>query len=493
MSGTLITESIWSPAPILNAAENYRGEIFDLDLGRRVSADMFQAMREGLIRSFRDKGVASGDRVLVTIGNGPLFPLALTALLACDASPLLVHVMTPPAELARYAQRFGVKWLVACGGDEQVDSVLQQHGMLLVGDDWSVLLGRFPEPTHIPGPELKGVPLHPTSGSTGLPKIALRPGFPAMEEARHYTETMAICEDDCLMAIPPMSHAYGYGVTTMVPLLTGASIVTTAKFSIKKLAQVLHEHPVTILPMVPAHIDILLFGGTVDFGRLRWLLTAGSMMPKRAAEQFRKKTGVTVCPLYGTTETGGIAVATIADGQDVDGRVGPPMEGVEVCVRPPVDAEELGLESGVGKLHVKSSSMMTGYLADTGEILTPWDSAGFFETGDLSKLMEDGTIHLRGRTGEMINVLGLKVVPCEVEEAIAAMPGVREVKVYGGQLASKGEIVKAAVAVEPGLTERDIRDYCEANLVYYKRPHTVTLVEQLPRNPAGKIQVQQLP
>lgn len=493
MSRAIISDSIWSPVPILTAAENYRGEIFDLDLGRNVTADMFHSMREGLIRSLREKGITAGDRVLVTIGNGPLFPIALAALLACDASPLLVHVMTPSAELARYAQRFGVKWLVSNGGDEQVDSVLEQHGMLLVGDDWSLVVGRFPEPTHIPGPELRGVPLHPTSGSTGLPKIALRPGFSAMEEARHYTATMAICEDDCLMAIPPMSHAYGYGVTTMVPLLTGASIVTTAKFSIKKLAQVLRDHPVTILPMVPAHIDILLFGGTVDFGRLRWLLTAGSMMPRRAAEQFRKKTGVTVCPLYGTTETGGIAVATIADGEDVDGRVGPPMDGVEVCVRPPADAEDLGLEPGVGKLHVKSSSMMTGYLADSGEVLQPWDNQGFFETGDLSKVMEDGTIHLRGRTGEMINVLGLKVVPCEVEEAIAVMPGVREVKVYGGQLASKGEIVKAAVAVEPGVTERDIRDYCDANLVYYKRPHTVTLVEELPRNPAGKIQVKQLP
>ena len=493
MSGTLTSDSIWSPTPILDAAESYQGEIFDLDLGRRVSSDLFHRLREGMIQSLRAKGIAAGDRVLVTIGNGPLFPIALTALLACNASPLLVHVMTPPAELARYAQRFGVKWLVAAGGDEQVDSVLEQHGMILVGDDWSILLGRFPEPVNIPGPMLKGVPLHPTSGSTGLPKIALRPGFPAMEEARHYTATMAICQDDCLMAIPPMSHAYGYGVTTMVPLLTGASIVTTAKFSIKKLAQVLREHPVTILPMVPAHIDILLFGGSVDFGRLRWLLTAGSMMPRRSAVQFRKKTGVTVCPLYGTTETGGIAVATNADGEDVDGRVGPPMDGVDVRVRPPADAEELGLEPGVGKLHVRSSSMMTGYLADSGEILQPWDEEGFFETGDISKLMDDGTIHLRGRTGEMINVLGLKVVPCEVEETIAAMPGVREVKVYGGKLASKGEIVKAAVAADPGITEMDIRAYCDANLVYYKRPHSVALVEQLPRNPAGKIQVKQLP
>ncbi|QDU76352.1 Long-chain-fatty-acid--CoA ligase [Bremerella volcania] len=493
MPGTLTPKSVWSPTPILKAAESYRGKIFDIDSGRSVSSDQFQRLRQQLTQTLKQKGIAAGDRVLVTIANGPIFPIALTALLECEASPLLVHVMTPPAELARYAQRFGVKWLISSGGDEQAESVLERHGMIFAGDDWSLLLGRFPEPTSIPGPELRGVPLHPTSGSTGLPKIALRPGFPAMEEARHYTATMAICEDDCMMAIPPMSHAYGYGVTTMVPLLTGASIVTTAKFSVKQLARVLREFPVTVLPMVPAHIDILLFGGGIDFGRLRWLLTAGSMMPKRSAVQFRKKTGVTVCPLYGTTETGGISVATIADGQDVDGRVGPPMDGVEVRVHPPANADELGLEPGVGKLHVKSSSMMTGYLSDTGEVLTPWDEDGFFETGDLSKVVEDGVIHLRGRTGEMINVLGLKVVPCEVEEVIAAMPGVREVKVYAGQLKSKGEIVKAAVAVDDGVDEAALKAYCDEHLVYYKRPRDFAIVDKLPRNPAGKIQVKELP
>jgi len=493
MSDTIASREVWSAAPILDAAENYRGTITDLDTGHVVSSDDFHWMREALISSLREEGVAPGDRVLVTVSNGPLFPIVLTAILTCEASPLLVHVMTPPAELARYAQRFGVKWLVAYGGDDQVATVLQRESALPGGEYRQLQLGEFATPKQVVGPDLRGVPLHPTSGSTGLPKIALRPGFCAMEEARHYTATMAICEDDCLMAIPPMSHAYGYGVTVMVPLLTGASLVTTAKFSIKRLAHVLEEHPVTVLPMVPAHIDILNFGGSLDFGRLRWLLTAGSMMPRRSAVQFRKRTGVTVCPLYGTTETGGISVATVADGQDVDGRVGPAMEGIRVEVRPPADADKLGLDAEVGKLHVCSSSMMAGYLSDSGEILQPWDTEGFFETGDLARIVEDGTIHLRGRTGEMINVLGLKVVPCEVEEAIAAMPGVREVKVYRGELASKGEIVKAAVAVEDGVTETDIRGYCDQHLVYYKRPRVIALVDALPRNPAGKIQPDRLP
>ena len=88
---------------------------------------------------------------------------------------------------------------------------------------------------------------------------------------------------------------------------------------------------------------------------------------------------------------------------------------------------------------------------------------------------------------------GLKVVPCEVEEAIVQLPGVREVKVYAGEHRSGTQIVKAAVAVDEGLTAFEIRAHCERQLVYYKRPQVVTIVDALPRTPTGKIIRDQLP
>lgn len=118
---------------------------------------------------------------------------------------------------------------------------------------------------------------------------------------------------------------------------------------------------------------------------------------------------------------------------------------------------------------------------------------GWFDTGDLAHITDDGTIHLRGRSSEVINVSGLKVVPCEVEEAIAALPGVLEVKVYAGANRSGSQMVKAAVAADSGVSAASIRAHCEQQLVYYKRPQVVTLVDALPRNPAGKIIRDQLP
>ena len=166
------------------------------------------------------------------------------------------------------------------------------------------------------------------------------------------------------------------------------------------------------------------------------------------------------------------------------------MDGVGALVRTSPGTPELGAD--VGKFLVRSSSMMAGYLDDHGRVSTPMPD-GWFETGDLARLASDGMIHLRGRNSEVVNVSGLKVVPCEVEEAITRLPGVREVKVYAGEHRSGTQVVKAAVAVEDGVSEADIRAHCEQHLVYYKRPQIVTLVGTLPRTPTGKINRDELP
>ncbi len=136
--------------------------------------------------------------------------------------------------------------------------------------------------------------------------------------------------------------------------------------------------------------------------------------------------------------------------------------------------------------------MMSGYLGIDGVDDSPLTD-GWFETGDLAFLDAAGNIHLMGREAEVINVEGLKVIPSEVEEVIAAVPGVVEVKVYAGVRKSGGQFIKAAVVTEGGLDVQTIRAHCERNLVYYKRPERILPLDKLPRSAAGKIQREQLP
>ncbi len=484
-----------SPQPILDAAERYRGTFVDLDAGLVVDAADFHAARFQLAERLSSLGLSPGERVVVSVGNGPQFVVTLLSVLAVGGSPLLVHAKTPAAELKRTALRYGAHLVLS---DECPLADLEAAGLpiaALSAGEW-LRLGAGKIDPGLSGfnggyVELAGVPLHPTSGTTGVPKVAVRPGLAATEEARHYIETIGITADDTIMAIAPMCHAYAYGMCVMVPLLSGASIVSMRGFQASKVFQAVGDHAVTILPAVPAMLDVLLFGaGDRLRGAARTVLSAGSPLSERTAERFHGKSGLRVRPLYGTTETGGITVAPPGELQIAGSCVGPPMEGVEVQVRPhPAHADS---QPGVGRLFIRSSSMMAGYLGTDG-IDASMLTDGWFETGDLARLDDSGFIHLLGREAEVINVEGLKVIPSEVEEVIAAIPGVVEVKVYAGTRKSGGQYIKAAVVVDNGLDVQVIRAHCERNLVYYKRPERILPLDALPRSAAGKILREQLP
>ena len=484
-----------SPLPILDAAEHYRGTFVDLDAPRVVAADAIHRARTQLAEQLRREGLSPGERVVVAIGNGPQFVAALLAVLAAGGSPLLVHAKTPGPELKRTALRFGARAVLT---DECPAADLQAElltvASLSAGDWLELLLGKVDAKTagfNADFADLPGVPLHPTSGTTGLPKVAVRPGRAATEEARHYIETIGITQDDTIMAVAPMCHAYAYGMCVMVPLLSGASVVSLRSFQAGRVFQGLAQERVTILPAVPAMLDVLLFGaGDRLRGAVRTVLTAGSPLSQRTAARFHAKSDLTIRPLYGTTETGGITVAPAGNAQIAGSCVGPPMNGVEAQVRE--HPEPSDSRPGVGRLFIRSSSMMSGYLGGTSIDTTPLID-GWFETGDLARIDEAGHIHLLGREAEVINVEGLKVIPSEVEEVIAAVAGVLEVKVYAGSRKSGGQFIKAAVVTEPNVDVETIRAACQRNLVYYKRPERIVALQSLPRSAAGKIQKDQLP
>src|SRR5205823_2745993 len=159
-------------------------------------------------------------------------------------------------------------------------------------------------------------------------------------------------------------------------------------------------------------------------------------------------------------------------------------------VRPPAEPGEY--PPGVGLVHVRSPSLMLGYLSDE-RLDTSVVVDGWFNTGDLGSIDADGALRLSGRQSEVINLSGMKVLPREVEEVIALLPGVVEVKVYPGKTRHGSLHVRAAVVAENGTSAAEIKAHCERHLVYYKRPSRITLLDGLPKSANGKILRDQLP
>jgi long-chain acyl-CoA synthetase len=487
------------PAPILAAAEAYRGSIVDLDRSITVGPQAFARQWTKLGEQMAACGLQPGDRLVLAVANGPLFPAALAAALAQGGTPLLLHGETPWPEMQRAAMRIGAKFILCDRLHEQANEAAQFAPRLIGHGPWAEALWADLRRAGVPPAfgaagetpalqSLPGVPLHPTSGTTGQPKVAARGGFSAMEEARHYVETLAIDEQDTVLALPPMSHAYAYGMCAMVPLLTGANIVTMRRFSPEAVCRAMAEHDITIFPAAPMMLDMLLVAGGPLSGLPRCILSAGSPLSERTAREFQRRSGTVVRPLYGSTETGGISIATGVEASEA-GCVGCPMASVSVELRPPAYGAHWG--DGVGEVYVRSSSMMAGYLTPHG-LEGVSETGGWHATGDLGRADRSGAIHLKGRQTDVINVCGMKVVPSEVEAVISALAGVAEVKVYAGRRRNATQFVKAAI-VAPGLDPARIRAHCEGHLVYYKRPESIALLPALPKSPAGKVLKDQLP
>ncbi|TWU33644.1 Long-chain-fatty-acid--CoA ligase [Novipirellula aureliae] len=475
-----------SAEPILSAAENYSGEMHAIDTGVRVDAVEFARGRVALGRLLAKRGIGYGDRVVMAVANGPLFAAALCAVLARGASPLILHAKTPAAEMRRYAERYAARMVFGDGSSETEYRETGLEPYLVEAADWARLLCAnvkiVDESAGNVSLVLPGVPLHPTSGTTGQPKVALRPGRPAIAEAAHYIETTGIQASDTILVAAPQSHAYCYGMGTMVPLLCGASIITMRGFEAGLVQSALRDTNVTVVPAVPAMLGSLMFGTRGDlFARVNTVFSAGAPLNEKTAKAFANKFGIAVRPLYGTTETGGIAIS-LPGSQAVAGIcVGPAMKDVEVDVRD----DGQGLAPGLGMTYVRSESMMTGYLDENG-LDQSFVVDGWFKTGDIANQDTEGRIYLHGRQSEVINVAGMKVIPSEVENVLLRISGVIEAKVYSREHRTGSQSVQAAV-VAHGVDDADVRAHCEKNLVYYKRPSMISFVEALPRNATGKI------
>lgn len=491
-AGQLVAD--FSPEPILDAVAGYRGSVVDLDLSLTVDSGSLHRTIDNLAWKLGSAGLSAGQRVIISVSNGPQFVATLAAVLVRRGTPILIHYKTPPAELRRTALRLGASFVLsdACSEDEMLQVAPRARTL---DDGWCRLTcGAVDEQEpdfRNSYPSLPGAPLHPTSGTTGRPKLAVRPGACAVAEARQYIDTTGIESSDTILAVPPMSHAYAYGMCLMVPLLSDANIVTTRQFKPTTVMRAIVGGGITVFPAVPAMLDVLaITGGNVQKPP-RCVFSAGAPLSARTAEAFRQKAGITVRPLYGTTETGGISVAPADWETTPAGCVGVALNGVSTEVRGSSE-NNTSPAAQMGTLRVRSASMMAGYLEE-GRVDTSPVESGWFDTGDLACVGAGGAIQLRGRESETINVAGMKVVPSEVEEILATVPGVRESKVYAGRLRSGDQFIKAAIVSSGPCDASHFRKHCEEHLVYYKRPSRFLFVDSLPKTPAGKIILDRLP
>ncbi len=479
---------------VLNAFERFKGKIVHLNQKKEVLAQELAKNTKRLLKELVAHGLERGDRVIISIRNGAPLMAAFFAVLEHGGSPILQFWQSPEGELCRMVEQWHVRFILTDRMLKFEPSTIFHDNKIYLDDpfcyEWyEYKLRHDSKETY---PALPGVSLLPTSGTSGIPKLAVRPQYQLNELMCNYIETMKMDSGSIILCVTPMSHAYAFEAVLLSALYTSSTILTSWSFHPLIALKALNEFNVTMFPSTPNVLDYMVkVKSEISFkSNLQTrFITAGSTLSSKIASEFANRYHILPCQLYGTTETGIISYEREA----VEGHlsVGLPIKGVEIRLQ--MDDGCLENEDGqIGELHIKTKAMMGGYLIPERIDNSVFED-GWFNTGDLAKLDEDGNIYLLGRKKDTINVSGLKVVPSEVEAVICKIEGIEEVKVYGGHVQDNAEFVKAAVVATKPVRKSEILSFCRNHLSAYKIPQQIFWLQKMPRTPSGKIMHNELP
>jgi long-chain acyl-CoA synthetase len=330
-----------------------------------------------------------------------------------------------------------------------------------------------------------------TSGTTGRPKGAeLTHGNLATNVEITRSDLLEVGPDDVIFGGLPLFHSFGQTCTLIVAVSMGASLSLLPRFDPKQALEMLAHHRATVFVGVPTMYSALLAvpdRDGYDLSALRVCMSGGAAMPVEVLRQFEKAFGCTVLEGYGLSETSPVASFNHPHRERKTGSIGTPIRGVEMRV---VDDARAEVPQGeVGEIAIRGHNIMKGYWNKpeaTAEVIT---ADGWFHTGDLGRVDEDGYYFIVDRKKDLIIRGGYNVYPREIEEVLFEHPAVAEAAVIGVPHPQLGEEVAAAVALKPGatITTDELRSFVKDQVAAYKYPRHVWFVTTLPKGPTGKV------
>ncbi len=482
-------------------------------------------------------GVKKGDRVGLFLPNLPQFVLAYYAALKAGGVVVAMNPQYKQRELEYQAADAGVEVLIGLSSAYELLRAVRPHTalrtiMLTRLEDAFEMAGwaggqasKAAPDTNLGGSEIAlaegdrwlgeviaGQPVGErpgvvvtaddvaifqySGGTTGIPKgaIGLHRNLVANSlQFRRWLVGLEEGQETALLAIP-MYHVYGMVVGMSVSILLGAKMVLIADpRNLPDLLATIQKYQASFFPGVPTMYALINQNMDVQAGKynlrsVRACISGSAPLLKEVRERFEGLSGAKLMEGYGLSEAPTATHCNPMFGEKRSGSIGLPL--------PDVDCQIVSLEDGttplppgeIGELVVRSPQVMRGYHnrpEETRDALR----AGWLHTGDIARMDEDGYFYIVDRKKELIKVSGFQVWPREIEEVIAAHPGVLEASAAGIPDPIRGEAPKAWVVLRPGaqVSAEEIRAWCEDALVYYKVPIEVEFRESLPRTMVGKV------
>ena len=447
----------------------------------------------GLLES---KGLEPGDRVGLMMPNVPYFPAIYFGILRAGGIVVPMNVLLKKREVGFYLEDPGAKlvfaWADFAEAAEAGAADAGAEAILVKPGDFEKLLAEQ-EPVRDVAEKTgddTAVILY-TSGTTGKPKGAELTHSNLYKNSKGVSEKLGeMSTDDVLLGALPLFHSFGQTCTMNSAISVGATVTMLPRFDPDKALQIIQRDRVTLFQGVPTMYNAMLHSDScegADCSTLRICMSGGAAMPAELMRAFEEKFGCIILEGYGLSETSPVASFNHPDKERKPGSIGTPIEGVEMQVWDD-DGNELP-QGEVGEIVIRGHNIMKGYWNRPEANEEAITEAGWFRTGDMAKVDEDGYFFIVDRKKDLIIRGGYNVYPREIEEVLYEHPAIQEAAVVGVPHDELGEEVGAAVVLKQGesLDADELKSYLKEQVAAYKYPRRIWFVDELPKGPTGKI------
>ncbi|MBD3265873.1 AMP-binding protein [bacterium] len=336
-----------------------------------------------------------------------------------------------------------------------------------------------------------------TSGTTGDPKGVVLTHDNIFQDLHGYHATIELTQDDTFICMLPMFHTFAMTTIVFGAMYVGAKVCLFPQFNPHRLIETTVQHPNVVFIAVPPMFHMmakLAPDGIAQQHNIKYAISGGGPLPQDVVKAFKAKFDVLILEGYGLTETAPVVSVNKPETNKL-GTIGKPFPGLETEVRGEETGQTLGTNE-IGELCVRGPIVMKEYYKNPEQTAAVFYENGWFRTGDLASIDEEGYIKIVGRSKDLIVCGGENIYPREIEEHLLRYPGVMEAAVVGKPDTLRQEIPYAFVVLaeeaRDKITESDIRRHCREHLAEYKIPEGFTFVESLPKTATNKIQKEKI-
>ncbi|MDO8178443.1 MAG: long-chain fatty acid--CoA ligase [Undibacterium sp.] len=343
-----------------------------------------------------------------------------------------------------------------------------------------------------------------TGGTTGLPKGAMLTHANLTTACSQIMETLnlqpriLIEGQERLLAVLPLFHIYALTVDMLFGLRMGAEIVLHTRFDVDAVVKDLAGKKITVFPGVPTMYTAIIHYPAIkeyDLSSLKFCNSGGAPLPAEVLQQFQSLTGCTLLEGWGMTETSPTGTFTPLGGKRKAGSCGLPTPGIRFKFASIDDPQRYVAQGERGEMCVAGANIMKGYWNKPEASAESFTADGFFRTGDVGYMDEDGFVYIVDRTKDMMLCGGYNVYPRNIEEAIYEHPAVAEVCVIGIPDAYRGQSPKAFIKLKAGATVfgiEELKVFLKDRLGKHEMLQSMEIRAELPKTPVGKLSKREL-